>query len=55
MKNLFALSIVLILMASCQPQNDAPTINSLTITNTNIQKADGAVLSLSMNFLMITV
>ena len=39
MKNLFTLSIVLILMASCQPQNnapqsqsDAPTINSLTIT-----------------------
>ena len=50
MKNLFALSIVLILMASCQPQSDAPTINSLIITNTNIQKADGAVLEFIYEF-----
>ena len=50
MKNFFALSIVLILMASCQPQNDAPTINSLTIVNTNIQKADGAVLEFIYEF-----
>lgn len=50
MKNFFALSIVLILMASCQPENDAPTINSLTIVNTNIQKADGAVLEFIYEF-----
>ena len=50
MKNFFALSIVLILMASCKPQNDAPTINSLTIVNTNIQKADGAVLEFIYEF-----
>ena len=50
MKNFFALSIVLILMASCQSQNDAPTINSLTIVNTNIQKADGAVLEFIYEF-----
>jgi uncharacterized protein (DUF2141 family) len=50
MKNFFALSIVLILVASCQPQNDAPTINSLTIVNTNIQKADGAVLEFIYEF-----
>ena len=50
MKNFFALSIVLILMASCQPKNDAPTINSLTIVNTNIQKVDGAVLEFIYEF-----
>jgi len=50
MKNFFALSIVLILMASCKPQNDAPTINSFTIVNTNIQKADGAVLEFIYEF-----
>tara|TARA_A200000113_G_scaffold89371_1_gene79854 strand:+ start:179 stop:577 length:399 start_codon:yes stop_codon:yes gene_type:complete len=50
MKNFFALSIVLILMASCQPQNDAPTINLLIIVNTNIQKADGAVLEFIYDF-----
>ena len=50
MKNLFALSIVLILISSCQPQNDAPTINSLTITNANIQKEDGAVLEFIYEF-----
>ncbi len=50
MKNFFALSVVLILMASCQTQNDAPTINSLTIVNTNIQKADGAVLEFIYEF-----
>ena len=50
MKNFFALSIVLILMASCQSQNDAPTINSLTIVNTNIQKVDSAVLEFIYEF-----
>jgi hypothetical protein len=50
MKNFFALSVVLILIASCQPQNDAPTINSLTIVNTNIEKADGAVLEFIYEF-----
>ena len=50
MRNFFALSIVLTLIASCQPQNDAPTINSLTIVNTNIQKADGAVLEFIYEF-----
>lgn len=50
MKNFFALSVVLILMASCQTQNDAPTINSLNIINTNIQKADGAVLEFIYEF-----
>ena len=50
MKNFFALYIVLILMASCKPQNDAPTINSFTIVNTNIQKADGAVLEFIYEF-----
>ena len=37
-------------MASCQPKNDAPTINSLNIVNTNIQKEDGAVLELIYEF-----
>ena len=50
MKNLFVLSIVLIIMTSCQPQNDAPTINSLTITNTNIQKEDSGVLEFIYEF-----
>ena len=50
MRNFFALSIVLTLIASCQPQNDAPTINSLTIVNTNIQKADSAVLEFIYEF-----
>jgi len=50
MKNFFALPIVLILMASCQPENNAPTINSLIIINTNIQKADGAVFELIYEF-----
>ena len=50
MKNFFALFTVLILIASCQSQNDAPTINSLTITNTNIQKADGAMLEFIYEF-----
>ena len=50
MKNFFTLSIVLILMASCQPKNDAPTINSLSIVNTNIQKEDGAVLEFIYEF-----
>ena len=50
MKNFFALSIVLILIASCQSQNDAPTINSLAIVNTNIQIEDGAVLEFVYEF-----
>ena len=50
MKNFFTLSIVLILIASCQPQNDAPAINSLTILNTNIQKEDGAILKFIYEF-----
>ena len=50
MKNFFALSIVLILIASCQSQNDAPTIKSLAIVNTNIQIEDGAVLEFVYEF-----
>ena len=50
MKIFLALSIVFILMTSCQPENNAPTINSLTILNTNIQKADGAVLEFIYEF-----
>ena len=50
MKNFFALFTVLILIASCQSQNNAPTINSLTIVNTNIQKADGAMLEFIYEF-----
>ena len=50
MKNFFALSIVLILIASCQSQNDAPTINSLAILNTNILIEDGAVLEFVYEF-----
>lgn len=50
MKNFFALYIVLILIASCQSQNDAPTINSLAIVNTNIQLEDGAVLEFVYEF-----
>ena len=50
MKNFFALHIVLILIASCQSQNDAPTINSLAIVNTNIQIEDGAVLEFVYEF-----
>lgn len=50
MKNFFALSIVLIIMVSCQSQNDVPSINSLTITNTNIKKANGAVLEFIYEF-----
>ena len=50
MKNFFALYILLILIASCQSQNDAPTINSLAIENTNIQIEDGAVLEFVYEF-----
>lgn len=50
MKNFFALYILLILIASCQSQNDAPTINSLAIVNTNIQIEDGAVLEFVYEF-----
>ena len=50
MKNFFALFTVLILITSCQPQNNAPTINSLTIVNTNVQKADGAILEFIYEF-----
>ena len=50
MKNFFALYIVLILIASCQSQNDAPIINSLAIVNTNIQIEDGAVLEFVYEF-----
>ena len=50
MKNFFALYIVLNLIASCQSQNDAPTINSLAIVNTNIQIEDGAVLEFVYEF-----
>ena len=50
MRNFFALSFMLIFMASCQPKNDAPTINTLTIVNANIQKADGAVLEFIYEF-----
>lgn len=50
MKNFFALSIVLILMVSCHSQNDVPSINLLTITNTNIKKANGAVLEFIYEF-----
>ena len=41
---------MLILIASCQSQNDAPTINSLAIVNTNIQIEDGAVLEFVYEF-----
>ena len=50
MKNFFALYIVLILIASCESQNDAPIINSLAIVNTNIQIEDGAVLEFVYEF-----
>ena len=50
MKNFFALFTILILIASCQSQNDAPNINSLAIVNTNIQKEDGAVLEFVYEF-----
>tara|TARA_B100000925_G_C21919359_1_gene435138 strand:+ start:362 stop:775 length:414 start_codon:yes stop_codon:yes gene_type:complete len=55
MKNFFALFTVLILIASCQtqinaPTNNAPTIKTLTIVNTNIQKADGAILEFIYEF-----
>ena len=50
MKNFFALYIVLILIASCQSQSDAPIINSLAIVNTNIQIEDGAVLEFVYEF-----
>ena len=50
MKNFFALYILLILIASCQSQNDAPTINSLAILNTNILIEDGAVLEFVYEF-----
>ena len=50
MKNFFALYIVLILIASCQSQNDAPTIKSIAIVNTNIQIEDGAVLEFVYEF-----
>ena len=50
MKNFIVLAIVLILAASCQPNNDVPTINSFTIVNTSIQKADGAFLEFIYDF-----
>ena len=50
MKNLFTLATALILIASCGSKNDAPVINSITLTNTNIQKAEGAVLEFIYEF-----
>ena len=50
MKNFFALFTILILIASCQSQNNAPSINSVTIVNTNIQKDDGATLEFIYEF-----
>lgn len=51
MKNLLSLFLILTLVISCSTkESDSPVINSLMITSTNIQKADGAILEFSYEF-----
>jgi uncharacterized protein (DUF2141 family) len=50
MKNLLTLAFVMTLMFACTQKNDSPVINSITLTSSNIQKADGAFLEFIYEF-----
>lgn len=50
MKNLLTLTFVVTLMFACTQKNDSPVINSITLTSSNIQKADGAFLEFIYEF-----
>ena len=50
MKNLLRLAFVMTLMFACTQKNDSPVINSITLTSSNIQKADGAFLEFIYEF-----
>lgn len=50
MKNLLTLVFVMTLMFACTQKNDAPVINSITLSSSNIQKADGAFLEFIYEF-----
>lgn len=49
MKNSFTLLIITFLMIACQT-NTPPVINSLTLSSSEIQKADGAILEFAYEF-----
>ena len=50
MKKILIISSILSVIYSCQQVNDAPLINSLIISNTNIQKEEGAVFEFMYEF-----
>jgi uncharacterized protein (DUF2141 family) len=50
MKKLFSCFLVVSLIFACQPENESPVIVSLTLTSTNIQKAEGAFLEFMYEF-----
>jgi uncharacterized protein (DUF2141 family) len=50
MKNLLTIALVMTLMFACTQKNDSPVINSITLTSSNIQKADGAFLEFIYEF-----
>ncbi|MDG1916668.1 MAG: DUF4625 domain-containing protein [Flavobacteriales bacterium] len=50
MKNLLTIAFVMTLMFACTQKNDSPVINSITLTSSNIQKADGAFLEFIYEF-----
>ena len=50
MRKILILSSILFVIYSCQKINDAPKINSLIISNTNIQKEEGAVFEFMYDF-----
>ena len=50
MRKILILSSILFVIYSCQKINDAPIINSLIISNNNIQKEKGAMLEFMYEF-----
>ena len=50
MKNLLTLIFVVTQIFGCTQKNDSPVINSITLTSSNIQKADGAFLEFIYEF-----
>ena len=49
MRKIFFLATVLIIF-SCQEQNEPPVINSINLTSSNIQKVEGAFLEFNYDF-----
>ena len=49
MRKIFFLAPVLIIL-SCQVQNEPPVINSINLTSSNIQKVEGAFLEFNYDF-----